>query len=511
MPTIIPTPAHVEWGHGSFLLPSPLPVRGGGVPAEVLAERLSRSAGVQVLADGVGAGVDFIEDTSLPDEGYRLSVSADGVRIWYSARAGASWAVQTLLQLLPREVHTTGPMDPAALIVPFVEITDEPALAWRGSMVDVARHFLPLDGLLRHLDVMAMHKLNVLHLHLTDDQGWRFPVPGWPKLTEVGAWRPGTLVGHQPPPDENDCDDVAEHDSIPHGGFYTAEEIGRLVEHANRLGITVVPEVDMPGHMEAAVAAYPELGASGVQHPRTCWGISEHVLRLDDTVIQFCKDALDAVMDLFPGSPVHVGGDECPGSEWLADERSQATMRREGLSTPAEGQAWFERIVCEHVLARGRRVIAWDEVLEGGVPDDVTIMVWRDAAQVGDVISKGYDVLAAPTQYTYLDYCQGKWDDHPLNYGQYTPLEKTQGFAQMLGALPDGPGRLLGGQFQLWGEYVRDWAKAEYMTWPRGTALAQQFWAGSAASERELGALLRRLTVMGINWCREGMAWTSEQ
>ena len=145
------------------------------------------------------------------------------------------------------------------------------------------------------------------------------------------------------------------------------------------------------------------------------------------------------------------------------------------------------------------------------MPDDVTIMVWRDAAQVGDVISKGYDVLAAPTHYTYLDYCQGKWADHPLNYGQYTPLEKTQGFAQMLAALPDGPGRLLGGQFQLWGEYVRDWAKAEYMTWPRGTALAQQFWAGSAASESELGVLLRRLTVMGINWCREGMAWTSEQ
>ena len=511
MSSIIPTPTHIAWGRGTFQLSNPLPIRGGGVAAQVLADRLTRAAGIRILDDASGPGVAFTEDAALPKEGYCLTVDADGVRIAYATSAGASWAVQSLLQLLPRAVYTDGPMQPDHLVVPYVQISDEPVMAWRGSMVDVARHFLLLDGLLRHLDVMAMHKLNVLHLHLTDDQGWRFPVPSWPKLTQEGAWRPGTIPGLQPPPDEHDCDDVAGHDGIRHGGFYTADELGRLVEHATRLGITVMPEVDMPGHMEAAVAAYPQLGASGVDHPRTCWGISEHVLRLDETVIGFCKDVLDAVMALFPGSPIHVGGDECPGTEWLTDERSQATMQREGLSTPAEAQAWFERIVCEHVLAQGRRVVAWDEVVEGGVPDDVTIMVWRDANDIASIIQAGHEVIAAPTQYTYLDYAQGHWADHPLNWGGDTPLERTQALSAAFADLPNGPGRLLGGQFQLWGEYVRDWAKAEYMLWPRGTSLAQQFWAGAPAPEDALGSMLRKLTVMGINWCREGRTWTNEQ
>lgn len=390
------------------------------------------------------------------------------------------------------------------VVLPHIRIDDAPRLAWRGSMIDVARHFLPIDGLHRHLEIMAMHKLNVLHLHLTDDQGWRFPVPGWPKLTELGAWRPGTLPGHQPPPDEEGCHDVAHHDGIPHGGWYTVQELDELREHARRLAITIVPEVDMPGHMEAAVAAYPELGASAVAHPRTCWGISEHVLRLDDTTIQFCKDVLDAVMDLFPDSPIHVGGDECPGTEWLSDEPTKATMSRHGLTTPTQAQAWFEQVICQHVLDRGRRVIAWDEVLEGGVPQDVTVQVWRDAASIAHGIDNGHDVIASPTSHTYLDYGQGDWTDHPLVIAGQATIEQVSTFVDVLQDLPAGPGRLLGAQFQLWSEYVRDWAKAEYQLWPRGTSLAQQFWAGRRASGEELEPMLRRLTGMGINWCREG-------
>ncbi|SDL35995.1 beta-N-acetylhexosaminidase [Tessaracoccus oleiagri] len=505
---LLPTPSVVRWGTGEFVLPDPLPISGGGPARGVLAERLLVAAGVRSAGAAAGErGVRFEVDASLEAEAYRLTVDEHGVRIVHGDDAGAGWAVQTLLQLLPVFVHGPGPMEAADLRVPFVEIEDRPRYAWRGSLVDVARHFLPMEGLLKHLEVMAMHKLNVLHLHLTDDQGWRLPVAKYPLLTEVGGWRPGTLPGHQPPPDENDCDDFPQHDGRPHGGSYTVEEIGRLVARAGELGITVVPEVDMPGHMEAAIAAYPWLGACDhVRHPRTCWGISEHVLRLSEETLQFCRDVLDEVMRLFPGSPIHVGGDECPGSEWLADPVSRATMAEVGADGPAAAQAWFEREVCRHVLDAGRRVIAWDEVLDGGVPEGTTVMVWRDRRSIQRAARLGHDVIAAPGDLTYLDHSQFDGDGHPLAITGPTTLATVAGLSEELDAV-DGPeaARLLGGQFQLWTEYIHDWRRLEYFAWPRGSSIAQQLWAGHPAESGHvdgLGRHLDRLTAAGVNWCR---------
>lgn len=510
--TLIPVPRDITEGAGSFALPDPLRVAGGGSAAEFLAERLSIAAGIRVetlegSAEGSGAEVRFTHADDLADEGYRLTVTPSGIEIAAGGDRGRVWAVSTLLQLLPPHVWGQGPTDPALLVVPEVRIEDEPAYGWRGSHIDVARHFLPLDGLYQHLEMMVMHKLNVLHLHLTDDQGWRVPISAYPKLTEVGGFRPGTLPGHQGLPDENGSDDKSRHDGRTHGGFYTREEIDDLNARARALGILVVPEIDMPGHMESVVAAYPELGCTHVEHPRTCWGVSEHVLALTDEGVAFCKAVLDEVADMFPGAPIHIGGDECPGKEWMQHEASRATMERIGASTAAEAQAWFEKEILDHLVGTGRRVIAWDEVLEGDVPKDITVMVWRDAKAINEAATAGFDVIAAPAEFTYFDHAQHKQPHHPLVIGGDLPLAKVAGFSDVLnGVAEEHRHHLLGGQFQLWTEYVHDWSKAQYQLWPRGCSVAQQLWAGNvgpAQSHEGLGDHLVRLTFAGVNWCRE--------
>ncbi len=505
--TILPTPLTIEWRDGAVPLPRVLRVCGGGNAARVLTQRLGICSGIRVeYAEASEAEVVFDIDATLGAEAYRLDVDR---RIHISAgdERGAGWAVQTLLQLLPPEVHGPGPMELESLRVPRVLIADGPRFSWRGSMLDVARHFMPVEGVLRHLDAMAMHKLNVLHLHLTDDQGWRLPVAAYPLLTEVGGWRPGTVLGHQPPPDDNDCDDVAEHDGRPHGGSYTVEDIHTIVAHADLLGITVVPEIDMPGHMEAAIAAYPWLGACDhVQHPRTCFGVSEHVLALSERTVDFCTTVLDQAMELFPGSPIHVGGDECPSREWLTDESSRATMEAIGAVDGPSAQAWFERRICQHVLDAGRRVIAWDEVLDGGVPEGTTVMVWRETDAIARAATLGHDVIAAPAEHTYFDYAQLSTPEHPLAIGGPRTLEEVSGLHTVFDALdPTLAERVLGGQFQLWSEYLRTPERVEFFAWPRGSSVAQQLWTGNAegvGSVTDLTDHLQRLTAAGINWCR---------
>ena len=509
--TVVPTPRSWQRRGGDLLLGPVVAVFGGGDAAGVLAEHLRRSAGVRFrdVAVPSEADVSFAIDETLGAEAYRLDID-ERVNIVSGDSRGAGWAVQTLLQLLPPEVYGPGPMEPAHLRLPRTMIEDAPRYSWRGSMLDVARHFLPMEYVLKHLDTMAMHKLNVLHLHLTDDQGWRLPVASFPLLTEVGGWRPGTLPGHQPPPDENDCDDVAHHDGRPHGGSYTVAEIRTLVAKANRLGITVVPEIDMPGHMEAAIAAYPWLGACDhVSHPRTCWGVSEHVLQLSRRTVDFCTTVLGEAMDLFPGSPLHVGGDECPDREWLTDPISRATMASIGATTGKAAQAWFENLICQHVLDAGRMVIAWDEVLDGGAPEGTTIMVWREAQAIARAVALGHDVIAAPAEFTYLDQHQGT-PGHPLSIGGPLTVQKV-GQLHTVFDVPAGS-RVLGGQFQLWSEYIRSPSRAEFFTWPRGASVAQQLWAGTPGGLDSLegfGPHLARLTSADINWCRSHPATTS--
>lgn len=352
------------------------------------------------------------------------------------------------------------------------------------------------------LDVLAVHKLNRLHLHLTDDQGWRLPVPGWPRLTTVGAWRPGTVRGHQPPPDDNGCDDVAEHDHIPHGGAYTVDQLRAIDERAQLLGITVVPEVDLPGHTESVVAAYPELGCGApISHPRTAFGVSEHHINLTDAALGFCRDVLDAVMEIFPNSPIHIGGDECPGKEWFGHKPTRTRLAELGITTPHQAQAWFERQICGHVVAAGRQVIAWDEVLEAGAPEEVTVMVWRDADDIARAAAAGHDVIAAPARHTYLDHGMETGPQAPVTIDAPMTMNDVAGLHDVLAAV-NSP-HLLGGQFQLWTEYLCTPAQVEDAAFPRGTSIAEQLWTGNPARPlSELEAQTRRLTAMGVNWHR---------
>lgn len=510
-PHLVPRPRELSWLDGGLGLEHGLHVVGAQAApqaVEVLLERLRRSCGTGRSEAPDATELRLVTDPSLPEEGYELLAQGTTITLSASAPAGFGWAVQTLLQLLPTQVLGPGPMNPADLVLPAVRVQDAPAHSWRGSHIDVARHFLPLDGLTRHLEMMALHKLNVLHLHLTDDQGWRLPVEDYPLLTEVGAWRPGDLRGHQPQPQPGQSDDVAEHDGIRRGGSYSVQEIRTLVERASQLGITIMPEVDMPGHMEAAIAAYPELGCGHPRHPRTCWGVSRHVLSLAAPTLDFCRTVLDTAMDLFPHSPIHVGGDECPGEEMLTDPGTRATMAAIGATTRAQAQAWFEAQVCAHVLQAGRKVVAWDEVIEADIDPAVTIMMWRDWGDYAtQALRRGHELIAAPNSLTYLDHDQVTGPHRPVSIGGELPLSMTAELSTVLSSWSaQGPGRLIGGQFQLWTEYVRTWSRAENLLWPRGACLAQQLWTGSAAgaaSYAELGQHLERLSACEVAWCRE--------
>ncbi len=504
--TLLPTPRHLQYTDGNRPLPPLLTWHAGpdGVDAvAVLEERLRSAVGFCRVAAAEDAFLSIRFDGALPAEGYRVTVD-ETIEVVAADRRGAGWAIQTLLQLLPVQVHGPGPLQPESLAWPRVVVEDEPRFVWRGSMLDVARHFQPVEFVLRWLDSMALHKLNVLHLHLTDDQGWRLPVPGYPRLTEVGAWRPGTVRGHQPPPDPVRHEDFDEHDGIPHGGAYTAGDIGRIVARARQLGITVVPEVDLPGHTEAAVAAYPELGSCDhVQHPRTGFGISHHVLGLTPQTMDFCATVIDTLLELFPDSPIHLGGDEAPGDHWFAHAETRAHLDALGITTPAEAQAWFEQQVCRRVLDAGRRVVVWDEVLEHGAPEGATVMVWRSPRYIRQAIEAGHDAIAAPTAHTYFDYGASTGEHEPLAITGPRTLEEVGEYHRLWQDL-DSP-RLLGGQFQLWSEYLRTGPVVEYFGFPRGAVIAEQLWTGGSGlgcTPEALATPMARLTAMGVNWRR---------
>ncbi len=322
------------------------------------------------LPPGSGKATDALAlalDPSLPPEGYRLAADARwGVRITGGGPAGVFWGAQTLRQLLGPQAFRRAPLAAErAAVLPQQTIEDGPRFAWRGMLLDVARHFLPKDGVLRYLDLLAAHKLNVLHLHLTDDQGWRIEIRRYPKLTEVGAWRERTKLGHRASP---------LWDERPHGGYYTQDDIREIVAYAAQRHITVVPEIDMPGHSQAAIAAYPGLGNTDVIHTTSLkvwdtWGVNPNVLAPTDNTLRFYEHVLEEVLGLFPSPFVHIGGDECPKDQWRASATAQARIAELSLAGEDELQSWFIRHFDRWLADRGRRLIGWDEILEGGLAE----------------------------------------------------------------------------------------------------------------------------------------------
>jgi hexosaminidase len=495
---LVPQPLQVIEGDAVWRLDPWAAVSGPPDLVQLARTLLGPATGFPLAPGGVDAAIRLnVDGNPANGEGYVLRIDASGVEITGGGEAGVRNGLQTLVQLLPNDIlrPTTVRRD---WDLPHVEITDAPRFSWRGAHVDVSRHFMPVTWLRRFVDLLALHKLNVLHLHLTDDQGWRLPSARWPRLTEISCWRPGTAQGFY---------GQAGDDATPHGGYYTRQELADLVAFAAARNVTVVPEIDLPGHMQAALAAYPEFGnGTGPYDVLTTWGISEKVLNLDDATIAFCTDILGEVMDIFPSSYVHVGGDECPTTEWRHAAGAQARMRRLGLNDEAGLQHWFTAQLHTFLTGAGRRLIGWDEIIEGGAPPaGATVMSWRGTSGGIAAAQAGHDVVMCPETPCYFDHYQSDGSDEPLAIGGRNTLEDVCAYDPVPAELEGDLARhVLGSQFQLWTEYMPTPAAVDYMAWPRGAALADVLWSPSGRDPRarraRVAAHLGRLDVLGVGY-----------
>lgn len=431
---------------------------------------------------------------------YRLTCLEGRIVITSPGAEGAFYALQSLRQLLPEA--TFGHSNSSQPIpLPELEIVDAPRLPWRGVLLDVARHFMPKTFVLELIDLLALHKCNVLHLHLTDDQGWRIAVDGYPLLTDVGAWRRGSPTG----------DPAASHpDGTPYGGYYTREDLEEIVAFAAERHVRVLPEIDMPGHMLAAIAAYPALGNGDEKlSVGTAWGVSSHVLNLDDDTLRFCTDVLDEVVRIFPGPYIHVGGDECPTTEWQTNPRAQEIMREEGYADERQLQGWFTSRIAGHLAARKRRLVAWDDVLESGAPPDAILMAWQDETRGVVAVEAGHDVVMVPQEWLYFDRPASADPAEPPGFPGVTTLEKVYLHDPVPAAVPaEDRHRVLGAQCQLWTEHVTTPRQAQYMLFPRLCAFAEIVWSlenpKTPKSYEEfyerLGRHVNRLRAIGVNF-----------
>ncbi|CAN5175343.1 hypothetical protein BH18CHL2_BH18CHL2_00970 [soil metagenome] len=469
---LIPWPRSVEPRDGSFRV-SPwtrinvteAPAGELGAIAKVVegyvGELEAPSAGVGTSAEDGAIGLVLRGDAPAGDEAYSLTVGSDGIEIAARAPRGVFYGVQTLRQLLA-----------ASPLVPALRIEDAPRFRYRGLHLDVGRHFFPVEFIKKFIDVMATFKLNTFHWHLTEDQGWRLEIRRYPELTRVGAWRKETIVGHARRGPKG-------YDGTPHGGFYTQDEAREVVAYARERQVTVLPEIEMPGHCRAALAAYPELACTpGPFEVQTTWGISEDVFCPSEETFAFLENVLREVMEVFPSEFIHIGGDEAPKARWKASPVAQEVIAREGLRDEDELQSWFIRRIEGFLNANSRRLLGWDEILEGGLAPDATVMSWRGTTGGIAAAKQGHHVVMCPQEDLYFDHYQGDPEREPLAIGGMTPLEDTYAYEPIPAEL-DGAAaaRVLGPQGCVWTEYMPTSDQVEYMTYPRALALAELAWS----------------------------------
>lgn len=515
MPALIPQPQKIEVRDGTFQLePGARIVAEHGTrdTARYLARRLATATGFKFKVSSRGASspakgtivLDINPNTTgLGAEGYELSVTPDTVTITGVDTAGAFYGVQTLLQLLPPEVFGTN----AASVnwqAPCVQIEDFPRFKWRGLMLDVSRHFYTKPEVERLLDLMAEQKLNTFHWHLVDDQGWRIQIKKYPKLTEVGAWRNDVGFGLDPK------STTAYGPDGRYGGFYTQKDIREVIAYAKALHITIVPEIEMPGHSTAALAAYPQYSCSGGPYSIDAKGgvfAGVYCAGNDDTFV-FLGNVLNEVMNLFPGQYIHIGGDEVPKKNWQHCEKCQARIKAEGLKDEHELQSYFIRRVEKIVDAHGKNLIGWSEIREGGLAPSAAVMDWIGGAF--EAATNGHDVVMSPTKYCYLDYYQStNHASEPKAIGGYLPLSRIYSFDPIPAKLPpEYQSHILGGQANLWTEYVPNFRHAQYMIFPRACALSEVLWSPKEARDwngfkERLPAEFARLEQEGVNYRKE--------
>ena len=439
-------------------------------------------------------------------EGYRLDVTPSVVTIRAAHAAGAFYALESFRQLLPAAIYRNAPTGDVKWQAPSVHIEDAPRFVWRGAHLDVGRHFMPKEFVRKYIDLLARHKMNRFHWHLTEDQGWRIQILQYPRLTDVGSCRAQTLVGpHVADPAKR------VFDNVRHCGFYTQDDIREIVAYAAARFVTIVPEIDMPGHMQAAIASYPELG---VRRDTTVdvmqvWGTSDFILNADATTITFMQNVLSEVLTLFPGQYIHIGGDEAGKAQWIASPQIQARIRELGVKDEHGLQSWFIRQMDTFLTQRGRRLVGWDEILEGGLADNATVMSWRGIGGGIAAAKANHDVVMTPNQHTYFDHYQSlNKPAEPLSIGGFLPIDTVYSFEPIPPALSPAEARhILGAQAQLWTEYIRDPKELEYMAFPRMSALAEVLWTAVPRRDfpdflQRLGPHLERLDVMDVKYRR---------
>ncbi len=487
---VIPYPQSVEVGKGSF--------KGAGANfncdqsiegrtqeiIKELADRITLVSGrICSYATPVGLaksaakakGFIFLKDSSLAEEEYSIDITKINCVVRASSHNGFLYAVQTLKQLTSVNIFSKEPNPAEKFIFPCVKIQDKPRFGYRGMHLDCSRHFFSVDEVKKYLDIMAIYKLNRFHWHLTDDQGWRAEIKKYPKLTEVGAYRNGTVIKKN----------WGSNDGIRYGGYYTQEQMKDIVAYAAKLGIIVIPEIDLPGHMMGVLAGYPELGCTGGPYEVwTTWGVSEKVLCPGkEEMFTFLEDVFTELMDIFPSEYIHIGGDECPKSEWEKCPDCQARIKELGIK--GDGRHTAEQFLQSYVTSRmqkflndhGRKIIGWDEVLEGELAKGATVMSWRGTAGGIKASAMGFDVIMTPNTYCYFDYYQSEdMEKEPFGIGGNLPWEKVYSYEPLEGLDAEQQKHILGVQANLWTEYIPTPEHLEYMLLPRMTALSEVQW-----------------------------------
>ena len=502
--SLVPRPVLVSPAEGSFMIGQTASARveSSGAELAVAAKFLasyyrnstSRQLDVNVSDEpGDESFLFSLDDQIKGTDGYRLTITDARVEVRANSPRAAIYAVQTLRQLLPAS-HENATFEP--WVFPQIQIEDYARFRYRGMHLDVGRHFFPLPFIKKYIDLLSLHKFNYFHWHLTEDQGWRIEIKKYPKLTQVGAWRKETRV-----------EKSGVGDGVRYGGFYTQDEVREAVSYALERGITIIPEIEMPGHSLAALASYPELACHDETYEvATRWGVFDQVYCPTDATFAFLQDVLTEVMDLFPGPYVHIGGDECPKGSWKRSSFCQNLMKAEGLEDEHELQSYFIHRIEKMLSARGKTLIGWDEILEGGLSPKATVMSWRGISGGIAAACQDHDVIMTPTSHCYFDYYQGEQGAEPLAIGGHTDVREVYSFDPIPIGLDSAKHRyILGAQANVWTEYMKTPEHVEYMVLPRMAAMAEVLWSPEQGRDWDdfkarMSRLRRRYDALGLNY-----------
>ena len=494
---IIPQPQSIQRSTGVFTLHKTLRID-SSEPLQEVAEFAKKSlatTGISISSKSTAPAVIFVHDTTLVnEEGYRLQVSKNSIHISAKDAKGAFYGLQSLVQLL----HTNIPKDP--IHIPCMTIDDYPRFSYRGMHLDVGRHFFPVSFIKQYIDMLAQLKMNTFHWHLTEDQGWRIEIKKYPKLQSIASQRKETLIGHY-------TDQPPQYDHTPYGGYYTQEEIKEVVAYAQERQVTIIPEIEMPGHSQAAIAAYPELGCTG--NPvsvATTWGVFDDIYCPKEQTFEFLEAVIDEVITLFPGPYIHIGGDEAPKTRWKNCAHCQELIQREQLKDEQGLQSYFIRRMERYINSKGKKIIGWDEILEGGLAPNATVMSWRGTAGAVTAAKEGHHVILTPTSHCYFDYYQSQNETEPLAIGGYLPLKKVYDFEPIPEAMTAKEASyVLGAQGNVWTEYMKTTDQVNYMVFPRALALSEVLWSDKKIKDyanfiHRLQNFLPRLDKKGIRY-----------